>query len=507
MPEQKIVIIGAGVGGLVAALLLACAGLSVTVLEAAAAPGGKVRQVAHGAARIDAGPTVLTMLPVFEEAFQAAGTTLDAEVGLQKLDILARHFWDGAELDLPADQAAAVAAIGAFSGPRQAALYQAFCRRAAQIFTTLDETFMQVPQPGLAGLIRNAGVRHGPALLGISPFATLWGALGKYFPDPRLRQLFARYATYSGASPFAAPATLMLIVHAEAQGVWRLSGGMHSLAQALARLAAARGAVFHYDARAVEILATDGKASGVRIADGTVFPADAVLANADLAALADGRFGDVAAAAVRPAMQGCKRSLSALTWAITGQATGRVLAHHNVFFAADYAAEFAAIRRGELPLDPTVYLCAQGEGKFLCLVNAPARGDDEKFLQKGAEACFQGVLAKLARSGVVLRPAQITMTGPAQFETLFPASGGALYGRALRGWRDPFRRPGAASRLLGLYLAGGGVHPGPGLPMAARSGQLAARRILADLGLSARWRPADTPGGMSTPSATMANMR
>ncbi len=481
--------------------------MDVTVCEAAPTPGGKLRQVAHGAARIDAGPTVFTMRPVFEEVFVAAGTTLETELGLQKLDVLARHFWGSATLDLPADPVAARAEIGMFAGPRAATLYEAFCERAARIFATLDATFMQVPQPGLAGLIRNAGMRHGPALLGISPFASLWDELGKYFPDPRLRQLFARYATYSGASPFAAPATLMLIAHAESQGVWRLTGGMHGLAQALARLAAARGAVFRYGAPVVEILAADGHACGVRLADGTTLAATAVLANVELAALAAGRFGAAAAAALRPVVADATRSLSALTWAITGTAAGAKLAHHNVFFSGDYAAEFAAIARGALPPDPTVYLCAQDKENFLCLVNAPANGDDKPASEQGVEACFKRVMAKLAASGVTLQPRQVTLTGPAEFETLFPASGGALYGRGLRGWRDPFRRPGPASRLPGLYLAGGGVHPGPGLPMAARSGQLAARRIIADLGLTARYRQADMPGGMSMPSAMTANMR
>ena len=507
MPARNIVIVGAGIGGLAAALLLACAGHDVTVCEAAASPGGKLRQIAHGAARIDAGPTVFTMRPVFEEIFAAAGTTLDAELGPRKLDILARHFWDRAVLDLPADPAAAQAAIGGFAGPGAAVLYQKFRARAARIFNTLDATFMQVPQPGLAGLIRNAGLRHGPALLGISPFASLWDELGKYFPDLRLRQLFARYATYSGASPFAAPATLMLIAHAESQGVWRLPGGMHSLARALARLAAARGAVLRYNAPVAEILVADGRASGVRLADGTTLAAGAVLANVELAALAAGRFGAAAAAALRPAARDAARSLSALTWAITGSAAGAALAHHNVFFSADYAAEFAAIGRGRLPPDPTVYLCAQDNENFLCLVNAPADGDAEQISEQGAQVCFQRAMAKLAASGVTLRPRQVTRTGPAQFETLFPASGGALYGRALSGWRDPFRRPGSASRLPGLYLAGGGVHPGPGLPMAARSGQLAARRIIADLASTARSPRAAMPGGMSMPSAMTANMR
>jgi 1-hydroxycarotenoid 3,4-desaturase len=504
MTTKTAIVIGAGIGGLVSAVELASAGLAVTVCEAAATPGGKMRQVAHGDSLIDAGPTVLTMRAVFDDVFARAGSRLDAHVSLQKLDILARHFWDDKLLDLHADRQKTIAAISAFAGPEAGRLFGDFARRAARIFETLDETFMRAPQPGLPGLVRNAGARHLPGLLSISPFTTLWDELGKYFPDARLRQLFGRYATYSGASPFLAPATLMLIADAEAQGVWRVAGGMQNLAKALARLAESQGAVFRYGCKVAGIETDGGRVSGVRLVDGEVLRADMVVANADTAALAAGLFGPAAARAVAPEMRGAKRSLSALTWAVTGEATGAELQHHNVFFSADYKAEFAAITAGRLPRDPTVYVCAQDQNKFLLLVNAKAAGDTNPFSESEIAQCWTSVMNKLHRAGVKLTPNQITLTGPTEFETLFPATGGALYGRALEGWRDPFRRPGSSSRLPGLYLAGGSAHPGPGIPMAALSGQLAARQILKDLASTGQFRPAATPGGISTHSAMTA---
>jgi 1-hydroxycarotenoid 3,4-desaturase len=504
MTTKTAIVIGAGIGGLVTAVALASAGLAVTVCEAATTPGGKMRQVAHGDSLIDAGPTVLTMRGIFDDIFYAAGTTLDAHVHLQKLDILARHFWDDKALDLHADRQKSIAAISEFAGPDAARLFSNFTQRAARIFATLDDSFMRAPQPGLPGLIRNAGARHLPGLLSISPFTTLWDELGKYFPNARLRQLFGRYATYSGASPFLAPATLMLIADAEAQGVWRITGGMQNLAKALAALAESQGAVFRYGCKVAGIETDGGRVGGVRMVDGEALRADVVVANADAAALAAGLFGPAAARAVAPEMHGAKRSLSALTWAVTGEATGTELQHHNVFFSADYKAEFAAITAGRLPPDPTVYVCAQGDGKFLILVNAKAAGDTNPFSEREIAQCWTSVMKKLHRAGVALKARQITLTGPTQFEALFPATSGALYGRALEGWRDPFRRPGSRSRLPGLYLAGGAAHPGPGIPMAALSGQLAARKILADLALSEKSRPAATPGGISTRSAMTA---
>jgi 1-hydroxycarotenoid 3,4-desaturase len=455
-------------GGLVAALLLAQAGEDVTVFEAAAVPGGKLHQIAVGDAAIDAGPTVFTMRPVFDAIFAAAGARLEDHLTLQKLDILARHAWpDGTRLDLFADAARNIDAIGQFAGARAARGYADFARRAGQIFGLLDGTFMQVPQPGLLGLLKNAG----PRLASISPFKSLWDELGAYFPDPRLRQLFGRYATYCGSSPFEAPATLMLIAHAELMGVWRIQGGMIKLAEALASRATARGATFVYGAPVLEIGAANGRVAFVRTAD-EQHPFDAVVANADLAALDAGLLGPAAARAVAGMRRGAKPSLSAVTWAMTARTDGFDLAHHNVFFSNAYHAEFAAIAAGRVPAEPTVYVCAADAGALFCLVNAPANG------APADEACLPAMLAQLASCGLNLRPGQIIRTDPAAWAQKFPATGGALYGRALTGWRDSFARPGACTKLPGLYLTGGAVHPGPGLPMAAISGRIATQCVL-----------------------------
>jgi 1-hydroxycarotenoid 3,4-desaturase len=443
---------------------------------------------------------VFTLRPVFEAIFADCGALLDEYITLEKLDCLARHFWeDGARLDLFADATRNAAAISDFAGAGAARAYAEFARRSQKIFETLDGSFMQAHQPGLAGLVLNAG----PKLLNISPFATMWGELGRYFTNPRLRQLFGRYATYCGSSPFAAPATLMLVAHAEMLGVWRVKGGMFRLAEALAALAAARGVVFRYNTKVIEILTVNGKASGVRLADGESIAADAVIVNADLAALNAGYFGAAAKQAVAGMMKGAALSLSAVTWVMTGSASGASLSHHNVFFANDYAAEFAAISRGQIPQDPTVYVCAPEPGRFFCLINAPANGDSIT----GEKECLSLMLEKLRRCGVTLTPDQVTRTGPRDFATMFPGTGGALYGRALTGWKDSFARPGAVTKLPGLYLAGGSVHPGPGLPMAALSGRRAAERLLADSGLTRPSRPAATPGGMLMRSAMTATTR
>ncbi|PNG24790.1 1-hydroxycarotenoid 3,4-desaturase CrtD [Methylocella silvestris] len=512
---EKIIVIGAGIGGLSAAANLAARGCEVIVLEKADAPGGKIRTVEVDGAHIDAGPTLFTMRWVFDELFTSAGDCFADHVTLKKSQIIARHAWSADErLDLFADMTRSVEAIGAFAGAAEARRYAAFCAESQHIYATLEKDFIRAQRPSPAGLVGRAGLSGLADLAGIHPFATMWSRLGAYFHDPRLRQLFGRYATYCGSSPFLAPATLMLIAHVERDGIFLVEGGMHALARALSGLAVRRGAEFRYGAEARRILIRNGCAAGVVLSTGETIEASAVIVNADVAALASGLFGAEAAVAASPAPR-AQRSLSAVTWMLNAPASGFPLVRHNVFFSNDYAAEFDALfRRGRTPFQPTVYICAQdrddcgaapgGEGslpeRLLILINAPATGDSDPFDAAEIDQCRRRVFALLNQCGLEIgHSANSTATAtPRDFETLFPATGGALYGRASHGWMASFQRPGSRSKIPGLYLAGGSAHPGPGVPMAALSGRLAAQSLIADRLSTRRFRRAATPGATLT---------
>ena len=517
LPETRVAIIGAGIGGLVSAALLAARGHAVTVIEKEKTPGGKVRRVPVDGVEIDGGPTVFTLRDVFEEIFDSAGANLGDHVKMHRADILARHAWSPDErLDLFADPAESEAAIGDFAGARAAQGFRSFSAEAKRIFDLLDENFLRASKTWPPGLMQRIGLWRIGALIALRPYESLWQVLGEHFCDPRLQQLFGRYSTYCGSSPFQTPATLMLIAHVEQQGVWLIDGGINALSQGLADIAEKNGAKFRYGSGVNEIVIENGKAAGVKLVDGEMIPADTVIANADPAAIADGRFGEAARKAVR-ATPRQRRSLSAFTWLAHAQTSGFPLVRHNVFFSPDYKQEFRDIGRGGPPRDPSVYVCAQdrdaregasagGRERLQIIVNAPANGDTHDYTDMERERCSTHMMESLARCGLEPeQPMPHHLATPNEFETLFPSTGGALYGQASHGWAASFLRQSARTRIPGLYCAGGSTHPGAGVPMAALSGRLAAETLMQDRASIAPSPRKAMAGGMSMPSATTAS--
>jgi 1-hydroxycarotenoid 3,4-desaturase len=466
------VVIGAGAGGLSAAIMLAARGEQVTVLEKMVGAGGKLFPLTFGGHQFDSGPTVFTMRWVLDTLFEAARIALENRIELEPLPVSARHYWSGGQtLDLFADHDRTVDAIGRFAGSKEAKGYASFAADAARIHQSLLKPFLKSQRPSPWGL---AAAMPAKDLLSINPFETLWAALGKHFSDPRLRQLFGRYATYCGSSPFKAPATLMLVADVEAKGVWRVKGGMAAVATALESLCRDLGVTFRFGCAAASIETEGSKVSAVFDANGVRHECSSVIVNADSAAVAAGLFGKPASrASSSPAAS--ERSLSAFTWCAVAKTEGAELEHHTVFFSDDYAAEFRELEKGAAK-DPTVYICDQGDDRKLILVNAPAYGAD------APPDLDARLLDRLKKGGLELNldPARYMRRGPKEFGVLYPGTEGALYGRATQGWMSTFTRPQSRTKVPGLYLAGGSVHPGPGVPMAMLSGMRAAEALWQD---------------------------
>lgn len=509
------IVIGAGIAGLCSAARLVAAGFDVTVLERASAPGGKIRSVPTVAGPSDAGPTVMTLRPVFEEVFAALGARLNDCLTIRRSPVLARHFWpDGSTLDLTSDSAANTAAIEAFSDAANARGYRRFHRQTQALFNSFRGPMMERARPVLPELV--ATVLRKPSLItAMAPWRSLQAHLNRLFPDPRLAQLFGRYATYVGGSPLRSPALLGLIWQAESAGVWHVEGGLAQLPKAIEQLCIQKGVTVLYNSEAEEILCQDGTVTGVALEGGRRLRADVVVFNGDPRALAEGALGP-AAARVAPQTQTAPRSLSALVWSFAATVSGPALTHHNVIFSKDNADEFRQLQSGRVPTDPTIYICAQDRGgdsrpkrgapeRFEMIINAPpldaATGPELDF-----ETCQTRTFRTLARLGLHFDPlpGPEALTTPRDFAERYPESLGSLYGQSPHGLTASLSRPQARTPIQGLYLAGGGAHPGAGIPMAALSAKHAVEEILSARTSRLAFRPTATPGGMSTASATMA---
>lgn len=506
--RPRAVVIGAGMGGLAAAIRLAAAGCRVTVIETAETPGGKARARRTEAGPAAMGPTVLTMKSEVDSLFALCGTTTEAEVQITRLPRLARHWWpDSGPLDLYPDREANIDAIRAFAGDREAQGFARFDTAARALYDAFEQPVMRAPKPDLTAIARAtlAQPRLWPALL---PGMTLDRWLGQFFKDPRLRQLFGRYATYVGGRPAHTPAVLSLVWQAEAQGVWAVTDGIQALAAALARLAETLGVRFHYGTQARRITRQSGRVAHVETDQGH-HPADIVIFNGDPRALTDGHLGEAAQAALKPPG---KPSLSAWVWSFAatpeGPRAGDLL-HHNLFFTADPQAEFGPIGQGRMPVSPTLYLNAQdrelgptpARERFQIILNAPPGTPDHPDEDR---TCHDRTFPALGQMGLTFSPppGPEALTRPKDLAARFPASLGAIYGASPEGALAAFQRPVARTSLPGLYLTGGGVHPGAGVPMALLSGRQAALQALQDLTSASPSGRTAMPGGMSTASLT-----
>lgn len=495
--SRRVAVVGAGVGGLAAAIRLAAAGAEVDVFERRNGPGGKLRQVEVGGRLLDAGPSVVTMPFVFADLFAIAGERLADHLTFLPVEPACRHFFsDGSRLDLFNDPVRSRAAIRELAGEGEARGFDALVAQGAKIFDIVRGPFLELPVPTLADLANPRNLYMVPRFLRIGAGSTLWSNLSGHFRDPRLRQLYGRYATYNGSSPFHCPGTLAVIIHVEQGfGVHVVAGGLYRLAEALRGLAERRGVRCHFGVEVEGIAVEGGRVTGLQV-DGQRLAADLVVANCDAAHLYGALLGEAGARLAR-GYRRLEPSLSAYLLLARADVGDFPLAHHNVFFSSDYPREFEAlVKRRRPPEEPTVYLCAQdrvpdgqpgGQERHLLLANAPALP-----LPGGAAVDWEAegpgyrrrVAALLDRHRFPFQPSAERAVSPADFAALFPSSRGSLYGAASNSRLAAFERP--ANRvpgIAGLYLCGGSAHPGAGLPMVALSGRITAAQALHELGL------------------------
>lgn len=497
----RVIVIGAGMGGLCAAARLSGLGHQVSVVEQADTVGGKLGILRRDGFAFDTGPSLLTLPGIYRETYAALGRDIDTVLRLRRVDPVCHYrFADGSELDMPdANPAAVRGALDAALGPGAGAQWQSLLEHAQAIWQVTRGPFLESELRGPATLVGLA--RDVRGLLTVAPWRSLRGLGERHLRDPRLRTLLDRYATYTGSDPRRAPAALAVVPYVEQTfGAWYVEGGLRQLADTLGQALLERGVTLHTGTAVAEVLASGGRATGVRLADGGELPADVVVSDAD----AEHLYADLvpprhSRAAMRR-MRRAQRSLSGFVMllALRGRTPG--LAHHTVLFPADYDAEFDAVfgtnDRPATPVaDPTVYLSVPDDPAlrpdpdseaWFVLVNAPRHGDPAAdpgvmdWTATGlAEDYADRVLEVMAERGLDVRDRLLwrELRTPADLERDTRSPGGAIYGTSSNGAGAAFLRAANRSPLPGLYLVGGSAHPGGGLPLVALSARIVARLI------------------------------
>ena len=486
---SRVVVVGAGVGGLAAAARLAAGGHDVTVCEQAAVVGGKLgwleRETPVGTFRFDTGPSLLTMPEVFADLFAATGDPWPGGLDVQELDPLIRHrFADGTRLDTSADLDVTSARMDIAFGPGAGADWSRLIARTDRMWEAVRRPFLESPVQGVRDLARQA-VRIGD-LRTIAPGRTLRWLGASYLRDPRQRTLFERYATYTGSDPRRAPAALGVVPYVEQRfGGWYLRGGLRTLADELARRVTALGGQIRTGTEVTRIETAAGRATGVLLADGGRLPADVVVANADATHVYRDLLPQPAA------LRRLRRSTPSLSgFVMLLGVRGRTpnLAHHNVLFPASYDAEFDAVFGDPAaPVsDPTIYISCpddpavrpDGHEAWFVLVNAPRHGTGRGAVDwSSAElsGSYAGrLLGLLANRGLPVADRLVFshVITPADLARATRAPGGAIYGTSSNGARSAFLRPPNRSGVRGLFLVGGSTHPGGGLPLVVLSARI-----------------------------------
>ncbi len=491
---SHVAIVGAGLGGIASAVRLAAAGHRVSLLEKNSSPGGKMNQIAAEGFLFDTGPSLVTLPGVIAGTFKAAGLRMEDYLTLKPLEPICRYRYPGgAGLDISSNLPRLISEVGNLS-PHDVTGLMRFLAYSRAIFERAGPIFMLRERPRLRDFIS----RRAPDVLKIDAHLTMHRVVSRFFRDPRLVQLFDRYATYNGSSPFRAPATLSIIPYIEiAGGGWYIEGGLYRLVEALMEVAKELGVNFHTGCEVSEITVEgrrvrNARAMGVEFKGGGHLRADAVVVNADPMYA----YPTLVPEAYRH--KGLLRRMSSLEPSCSGfvlllgvRGDYRTLAHHNIFFSTDYREEFRHIFETRTPApDPTIYVACTsksdpsqappGHLNLFVLVNAPA-------LTEGADwEAWKGpykdaILRKLEASGLPGLRERIVYSDtitPQDFSDKYNAWHGSIYGISSNSRRAAFLRPPNKAPGIGnLYFVGGSVHPGGGIPLVLLSARLVARLI------------------------------
>ena len=483
---DHVVIVGAGLAGLSAALRLVGAGREVTVLEREAVPGGRNGVLEDAGYAFDTGPTVLTMPDLIADALDCVGERLEDWLELQPVDPLYRAFYpDGSVLDVKADVHEMAAEVEQVCGPDEAAGYLRYVDFVSKLYRYEMKDFIDRNIDSPFDLVTPNLAR----LAAIGGFAKLAPKVGQYLKDPRTQRVMSFQSMYAGLSPYDALAIYAVIAYMDSvAGVYFPKGGMHAVPRALAGAAEKHGATLRYGTTVTRVLVSNGRAVGVETADGERILADVVVLNPDLPVA----YRELLPPELTP------RRVKTLTYSPScflllagSSATYTKTAHHNIHFGKQWREVFTdLIDRKQLMADPSVLvtnptrsdasLAPDGKQIYYVLFPTPDMSSGIDWDVVGPRYRDECV-ARLESMGYVGFGEAIEVehvTTPADWQRRGMAMGAPFASAHSFFQTGPFRPTNLAPKVEGVVFAGSGTQPGVGVPMVLISGRLAAERIL-----------------------------
>ncbi len=481
---MRAIVIGAGIGGIAAAIRAARLGYKVSVLERNSAPGGKLSTFQLGDFRFDRGPSLFTMPQYVDELFELCGENPREHFSYTREEVVCRYFWDSGErLVAYADPLRFSREAGEVFGVDEGVVLDAL-ERSSTKYELSGRTFLERPLHKASTWLRRQNLTALKRLGAMDLSRTMHATNVRDLGHPKLVQLFDRFATYNGSNPYRAPGILTIIPTFEhTLGTFLPKGGMYDITASLVALAERQGVEFEYGVETKRVLSVSGHVTGVETGDGNIVPCDLLISNADV----HGFYSSLMPQARKPSRTlNQERSTSALIfyWGVARES--EALGLHNIFFSEDYEAEFAALDRGEVAEDFTVYVnvtskgvhgeAPEGSENWFVMVNAPH--DQEQDWSAVLERIREATLDKLTHLlNFDLRAAiRVEQTwNPRQIASDTGSHLGALYGTSSNSkWAAFLRHRNQSREFSNLFFVGGSVHPGGGVPLALLSAKVAS---------------------------------
>lgn len=485
---KKACIIGAGIAGIAAALRLNKMGYQTRVFEASSYPGGKINQFHKNGFRFDMGPSLFTLPELVEDLFKLYGGKSSDYLDYQPLENVTKYFYEDDTLinawNDPTDFAMEVEDKTGESGARVIR----YLHHTRKLYELTANTFIYNPFT-FSTFLKKDFLKAGLNFKKLHALKTMHQVNELYFSDPRIVQLFDRYATYNGSDPYQAPGTLSVISHLENNaGAYFPKQGIYQIVQTLFDLSKQNNIEFHFNDPVEEIMVNDNKTTGIKAKSGT-WNSDLVVSNADVFHTYGQLLPD---RDIPKRLFKQEKSNSALIfyWGIQGTHSEPDM--HNILFSADYQEEFRQLfAQKNIFEDPTVYVfisskmiendAPEGHENWFVLINAPENiGQNwDDMIHKARK----NIINKINRILKIDIESKITFEeylDPRKIESFTSSYHGALYGNSSNSRFSAFLRQGNRSRLKNLYFAGGSVHPGGGIPLCLSSAEITARLIKKD---------------------------